>query len=1143
MAEFVHLHNHTKYSLLDGACRIEDMIKKCKEYNMNTLAITDHGNMFGAIDFYTQLKDEDLKPIIGSEVYIAPGSRFDKTSSKGQTDTSYHLILLAKDNVGYKNLMKLVSIGYLEGFYYKPRIDKEILKKHSAGLLALSACIKGEVARKILYSDMNDAEKTALEYREIFGDDFFLEIQRHGIPEEETVLQGMAELHKRTGIPLVATNDIHYMKQEHAKAHEVLMCLQTGKTLKDEKRMQLTTDQVYFRSSEEMVELFKDFPEAISNTVKIAEKCNLEIDLKTIHLPRFDVPAEFGNFSLDEYLRHLTETNLKDRYPEITTELQERLDHELGIIKKMGYAGYFLITKDFIDYARSKQIPVGPGRGSAAGSLVSYCLGITNIDPMEYDLLFERFLNPDRVSMPDIDIDFCYERREEIIAYVKEKYGEENVTQIITFGSMAARGVVRDVGRVLDVSLPEVDKIAKLIPAELGITLDKALEKVEELRKIAKKDELHTQLIEYSKVLEGLSRHASTHAAGVVITPEELTNYTPLAKSGQADATTQYDMKSLEMTGVLKMDFLGLRTLTVMDHTLKNLKKRGIELDLEGIPLDDQKTLEIFGNGETVGVFQFESAGMRDNLRRLKPQNIGDLIAMNALYRPGPMDMIPDFIKRKFDPTLISYLHPTLKPILEETYGIIVFQEQVMRVASDLGGFSMAKADELRRAMGKKKEKIMAKLSVEFKDGATAKQIPGKTADDIYELMKKFAKYGFNKSHAAGYSVVAFQTAYLKAHYTAEFMAANLTSEMGDTDRVVILIEDCKRMGINVLPPDINKSDVEFTVDGENIRFGLNAIKNVGKNAIKSIIAARKEHGEFQSIFDLCCNIDLRLVNKKVLESLVQAGATDPLPGHRAQLLASVDIAGLYGQKQAAQKANGQTNIFDASADGNTTYLPDLPEVESWIDKEQLNREKEMLGFYFSGHPLSEFSFELEMFSKHRLKAIKSMPDKENIKVGAMVAQFKKHFDKKNRPMAFVTVEDLTGTAEMIVFADAYKQFEHLLIEDTPIFIHGKISEKGEKGNSKIICDELFSLDDVWKFNGKKLHIGIQTEAVTEESLFQIKKLIGENMGTCPIFLDIKTPANGSYVIRAKKMTANINAGLAAQLADLVGRENVWVEG
>ncbi|MBL7094860.1 DNA polymerase III subunit alpha, partial [candidate division KSB1 bacterium] len=655
MAAFIHLHNHTKYSLLDGACRIEDMINKCKEYKMNTLAITDHGNMFGAIDFYTQLKDEGMKPIIGSEVYIAPGSRLEKTSSKGQTDTSYHLILLAKDNTGYKNLMKLVSIGYLEGFYYKPRIDKDVLKNYSAGLIALSACLKGEVARKILRRDINDAEKSALEYREIFGEDFFLEIQRHDIPEEEIVVKGMAELHQRTGIPLVATNDIHYMKREHAKAHEVLMCLQTGKTLKDEKRMQLTTDQVYFKSPEEMVELFKDFPEAISNTVKIAEKCNLEIDLQTIHLPRFDVPAEFGNLSLDEYLRNLTETNLKERYPEITTELQERLDHELGIIEKMGYAGYFLITKDFIDYARSKQIPVGPGRGSAAGSLVSYCLGITNIDPMEYGLLFERFLNPDRVSMPDIDIDFCYERREEIIAYVREKYGKENVTQIITFGSMAARGVIRDVGRVLDVNLDEVDKIAKLIPAELGITLDKALEKVEELRVLVKKNEAYSQLIEYSKVLEGLSRHASTHAAGVVITPEELTNYTPLAKSGQADATTQYDMKSLERTGVLKMDFLGLRTLTVMDHTLKNLKKRCIELDLEGIPLDDQKTLDIFGNGETVGVFQFESAGMRDNLRWLKPQNIGDLIAMNALYRPGPMDMIPDFIKRKFDPTLISY--------------------------------------------------------------------------------------------------------------------------------------------------------------------------------------------------------------------------------------------------------------------------------------------------------------------------------------------------------------------------------------------------------------------------------------------------------------------------------------------------------
>ncbi len=1143
MAEFIHLHNHTSYSLLDGACRIGDMIELCKKHDMDSLAITDHGNMFGAIDFFTQAKEEGIKPIIGAEVYIAPGSRLEKKSSKGQKDTSYHLVLLAKDLQGYKNLMKLVSIGYLEGFYYKPRIDKEVLKIYSSGLVALSGCIKGEVARLILRDNLDGAEKAALEYREMFGDDYYLEIQRHNIPEEDIVVKGMAELNRKTGIPLVATNDIHYLKQEHANAHEVLMCLQTGKTLKDEKRMQLITDQVYFKSPEEMKELFKDFPEAINNTVKIAEKCNLKIELDEIHLPRFDVPEEFERFSLDEYLRHLVENGFNARYHEITPELQERLEHELTIIKKMRYAGYFLIVKDFIDYARSKHIPVGPGRGSAAGSMVSYCLRITNIDPMKYDLLFERFLNPDRVSMPDIDIDFCYERREEIINYVKEKYGEENVTQIITFGSMAARGVIRDVGRVLDMSLSEVDKIAKLIPAELGITLDKALKKVKELRKIANKDEIHKKLIEYSKVLEGLSRHSSTHAAGVLITPEELTNYTPLAKSSQGDITTQYNMKSLEKIGVLKVDFLGLRTLTVIDNTLKHLKKKGIELDIENIPLDDQKTLDIFGNGETAGVFQFESAGMRDNLRRLKPQNIGDLIAMNALYRPGPMDMIPEFIDRKFGRSQITYLHPKLEPILKETYGIIVFQEQVMRVASDLGGFSMAKADELRRAMGKKKKNVMAKLSVEFKKGAAENGITESSAYEIYELMKKFAKYGFNKSHAAGYSIIAYQTAYLKAYYAAEFIAASLTSEMGDTDRIVILIEECKRLGIEVLPPDVNESEVEFTVVGNNIRYGLNAIKNVGKNAILSIIKAREEYGKFKTIFDLCKNVNLRLVNKKVLESLNQAGAMDSLKGHRAQLMESVDLAAHYGQSLAAQRANGQRTIFDVAAGDSEMDQPALPKIEPWSDKEQLNREKEMLGFYFSGHPLSEYSLELELFSKNRLKTLNSMGDGEQIKVGAMVTQFKKYFDRKNRPMAFVTIEDLTASAEMIVFSDAYDKFVQLLNEDTPIFIIGKVSAKGERGGCKILCDEIFLLKDVWKYLGKKLHIGIQTEKVTEKSLYQIKELISENKGACPIFLDIKTPTNGSYVIKAKKMTANINAVFTTKLAELVGRENIWVEG
>ncbi|UCE05647.1 MAG: DNA polymerase III subunit alpha, partial [bacterium] len=1005
---------------------------------------TDHGNMFGAIEFYTKAQNTGIKPIIGAEVYIAPKSRFDKTSSKGGSDASFHLILLAKNYEGYKNLMKLVSVGYLEGFYYKPRIDKEILRDYSSGLIALSACLKGEVPQMIVRNNHQAAEKSALEFKEIFKDDYYFEIHRLNIPEEEIAIKGMIELSKKVGIPIVATNDTHYLNREHAFAHEILLCLQTGKTLEEQDRMRFNTEEVYFKSPEEMKKLFKDFPEAIQNTLEVADKCHLELNLNSIHLPHYQVPESHNQLSLDEYLRYLGEEGLKERYKEVTTELQARLDHELDIIKTMGYAGYFLIVKDFIDYARRKNIPVGPGRGSAAGSLVSYALRITNIDPIKYDLLFERFLNPERVSMPDIDIDFCYERREEIIKYVKKKYGEKNVTQIITFGTMAARGVIRDVGRVLKMSLAEVDKIAKMIPATIGMTLDKALEMVAELREIADRDDIHRKLIENSRILEGLARHASTHAAGVVITPSELTKYTPLFKSSQGDVTTQYDMKILEMIGVLKMDFLGLRTLTVIDDTLKLLQKRGITLDLDDILLDDADTYKIFCNGETIGIFQFESSGMRECLRRLKPQRLGDLIAMNALYRPGPMDMIDDFIKRKHGETKIEYLHPRLEPILKETYGVMVYQEQVMRVASELAGFSLGAADLLRRAMGKKKHELMKEQREIFVQGAAKKGIEERTANEIFDLMAKFAGYGFNKSHAAGYSLVAYQTAYLKAHYPAEFMAANMTSEINDTSRIVILIEECKRMGFNVLPPDVNESSYEFTVVGKDIRFSLGAIKNVGKNAILSILEAREKHGRFKTIFDLVQHVDSRLVNKKVMESLIQAGALDSLDGHRAQLMESIDLATTYNQRVLVHRANGQTSIFDMADEEVRVDQPALPTVKSGSQGEQLAREKEMLGFYFSGHPLAKYQLELKMFSRNTLDQIHSIPDKTAIKVGVIITGLKKHFDRKNRPMAFVNIEDLTGTAEMIVFADAFEKYNHILRDDSMMLVVGKVSSKDD---------------------------------------------------------------------------------------------------
>jgi len=1142
MADFVHLHNHSHYSLLDGACKIDDLINTCIEFGMNALALTDHGNMFGAIEFYTKALKAGIKPIIGAEVYIAPKSRFEKTASKGGSDASFHLILLAKNYEGYKNLMKLVSIGFLEGFYYKPRIDKEILRDYSSGLVALSACLKGEVPQMILHNDFDHAEKAVLEFKEIFGNDYYLEIHRHNIPEEEIAIKGIGELSKKLDIPVVATNDTHYLKREHAFAHDILLCLQTGKTLDEQNRMRFNTEEVYFKSPQQMKELFKDFPEAIDNTLEVADKCNLDLDLKSIHLPHYQVPDSHSQMSLDEYLRHLAECGLKERYKEITPELQARLDYELDIIKTMGYAGYFLIVKDFIDYARKKNIPVGPGRGSAAGSLVSYTLQITNIDPIKYDLLFERFLNPERVSMPDIDIDFCYERREEIIKYVKKKYGEKNVTQIITFGTMAARGVIRDVGRVLKMSLAEVDKIAKMIPTAIGMTLDKALEMIPELREIAEKDDIHRKLIENSRILEGLARHASTHAAGVVITPAELTKYTPLFKSSQGDVTTQYDMKILEMIGLLKMDFLGLRTLTVIDDTLKLLKQRGIILDLDDLPLDDPDTYKIFCHGETIGIFQFESSGMRECLRRLKPQRLGDLIAMNALYRPGPMDMIDDFIKRKHGETKIEYLHPLLEPILKETYGVMVYQEQVMRVASDLAGFSLGAADLLRRAMGKKKHELMKEQRKIFVQGAAEKGINEKTANEIFDLMAKFAGYGFNKSHAAGYSLVAYQTAYLKAHYPAEFMAANMTSEMNNTSRIVILIEECKRMGINVLPPDINESSYEFSVIGKDIRFGLGAIKNVGKNAILSILKARQQHGRFKTIFDFVENIDSRLVNKKVMESLTQAGALDSLQGHRAQLMESIDLAATYSQRVMVHRANGQTSIFDLAAEDVNADHPPLSDVKPWSQGEQLAREKELLGFYFSGHPLSKYNLELQMFSRHTLNKIHSIPDKTEVKVGAIITGVKKHFDRKNRPMAFVTIEDLTGTVEMIVFADTFEKYNQIIHEDSMVLVVGKVSCKGDNDENKILCDELIPLNEVWDRCVKNISFSLETNKETEVHIREIKDILSKNRGHIPIYINIKTPENGEYVFRAKKITAKPSPALMNRLSDIIGVENIWIE-
>ncbi|MCK4965584.1 DNA polymerase III subunit alpha, partial [bacterium] len=958
MSEFIHLHNHTTYSLLDSASKIGDLVKAAKQNNMDALAITDHGNMFGVIEFYKAAMKEGIKPIIGMEAYLARGSKLDKTYQGGISQAYYHLTLLAKNTAGYKNLIKLSSIGYLEGFYYRPRIDKDDLKKYGHGLIGLSGCLHGELPQLILNNNYNEAKKAARHYLEIFEGGFYIEIMDHGIEEELIVKPELIRLARELDIPLVATNDGHYIKQEHSKAQEILLCIGSGKELSDPNRFKSSTDQLYFKTADEMKEIFKDVPEAVANTVKIAEKCNLLIDFDKHYLPNFNVPDEAT--SLDDYLSNLANEGMKKRFPEVTTEIKDRLDYEISIIKKMGFSGYFLVVQDLINYARQNGIPVGPGRGSAAGSLVSYVLGITNLNPIDYNLIFERFLNPERISMPDIDIDFCYERRNEVINYTVNKYGEDSVAQIITFGTLSAKAVVRDVGRVMGIPYGDVDRIAKLIPNKLGINLDKALKMVPELKEMEQGRGVYAELLKYSKILEGLVRHASTHAAGVVIAPAPLVEFVPLYRNIQGgktkiegenrvlsgEITTQYSMKYVEAIGLLKMDFLGLRTLTVIDKAVKALHKRGIDIDINSLPLDDKGTYQLFSRGETIGIFQFESAGMRDYMKKLKPERLEDLIAMNALYRPGPMEMIDDFINRKHGRKKIEYLHPLLEDILKETYGVIVYQEQVIRIASDLGGFSKGKGDQLRRAMGKKNVEIMQAQRNEFIEGSVERNIKNKPASEIFELMNKFAGYGFNKSHAAGYALVAYQTAYLKSNYPHEFMACTISSEMDRTDRVVILIDECRRMGIDILAPEVNESFCDFIVADGKIRFGLGAIKNVGKNAIESIVNARKEGGKFKTLFDFCKRVDLRLVNRKVFESLIQVGAMDSLEGTRIQKYNSIDSAIAFGQKCQEEREKHQTNIFDmVQTEDNRSYdEPALARVtEEWTKTQMLSKEKELL--------------------------------------------------------------------------------------------------------------------------------------------------------------------------------------------------------
>lgn len=1135
-SDFVHLHNHTMYSLLDGAIKIPEMLKMASEMGMNALAITDHGNLFGAIEFYTQAKKRRIKPIIGIETYIVPHNLHEKRSIPGVPETGYHLVLLTKNNTGYKNLIKLSTIGFLEGFYHKPRIDKEVLAKHSEGLIALSGCLKGEVAK--VAGDDELAEKVIRGYLDIFGSqDFFLEIQDHGIPEEASVRASLKRFARKFNLDLVATNDCHYLKREHYAAHDALLCIQTVRLVSETDRLRYNTDQLYLKSSEQMKELFADTPEAIENSLKIAERCNLEIEMDKKLMPGFPLPEGYN--SANDYLDYLSKKGLEQRYRKVTSGFQQRLDYELKIIKQMGYSGYFLIVKDFIDYAKNNNIPVGPGRGSAAGSLVSYCLGITNIDPINYGLLFERFLNPERISMPDIDIDFSDRGRDRVIEYVTKKYGQQNVAQIITFGSMAARAVVRDVGRVLSIPYGEMDKVAKMIPEEVGVTLERALSLSSDLKQKIEEDEKIATVIEYSKILEGLARHASKHAAGVVIAPSPLTDYLPLYKTNKDEITTQYDMRCIEDIGLLKVDFLGLRTLTVIDDTIAEVARtRGIKIDLDKIPLDDPEVYKLFSGARTVGVFQFESGGMRDYLRRLGPTCIEDLIAMNALYRPGPLDsgMIDTYIECKKGKREIKYEHPLLEPILKDTYGVIVFQEQVLKIAQEMAGYTLGKADILRKAMGKKQAEVMAEQKVKFIEGAVKRKVDEKIAEKVFDQIETFGRYGFVKAHSTGYAVIAYQTAYLKTYYPQELLGAALTSEMGNTNKVNVFKKECKDLNIELVPPDVNEGYAHFSVSDGKILFGLAAVKNVGLSAVESIVKARREEGKFSDIFDFCSRVDLRLVNKKALESLVASGAFDSIHTKRAQLYENVETILNYGIKAQKEALSGQSSLFDQ--DGSSILMkPKLKDVPPWSNTDTRNMEKEVLGFYLSSHPLEDNYIEYISFADTKLEELENLPDGKRVMVGGIIQNFKINTSRNNKLFAIVEIEDLDDTAEVIVFSDCLDKKRKLIKNGNKVLVSGIISTReGEK--PKIKANDINLLETAYKTIPCDLHLYVNEAYLDDDKITFIGQLFDKNPGKSGVLFHFQD--NGTELIsRSKKFKVKASPALLSELALKFGENNI----
>ena len=1161
----MHLHVHTEYSLLDGANRIKDLIKRTKELGMDSIAITDHGVMYGVVEFYKEAVNSGVKPILGCEVYTAKRTRHDK---QGNIDSEPgHLVLLAKNNQGYKNLMKIVSIGFTEGFYYKPRIDFEVLERYSEGLIALSACLSGDVPKALLNNDFEKAKKIALKFNDIFGkDNFYLEIQSNGIEEQKLVNSQLIKLSKETGIPLVATNDAHYLRKEDARAHEILLCIQTGKSINDEDRMKFPSDDFYVKSPEEMEEFFVNIPEAISNTVKIAEMCNVELEFGKLHLPKFSVPDDKDAY---EYLKELCYEGLKRQYGENFEDKIERLEYELSVIKQMGYVDYFLIVSDFIRYAKNNNIPVGPGRGSAAGSLVAYCLGITNIDPLKYNLLFERFLNPERVTMPDIDIDFCYERRQEVIDYVVRKYGEDKVSQIITFGTMAARGAIRDVGRALDIPYNEVDVVAKMVPMQIGMNIDKALEINPELRAKYEQDDKVKELIDTARLFEGMPRHASTHAAGVVISKEPITNYVPLNRNDES-ITTQFPMGQLEEIGLLKMDFLGLRTLTVIRDAVDLIYKNyNTKIDIDRIDMNDSNVFKMIGEGKTAGVFQLESAGMTQFMKELMPTSLEDIIAGISLYRPGPMDQIPRYIRNKNNPSEVKYDHPLLENILNVTYGCMVYQEQVMQIVRDLGGYSMGRSDLVRRAMAKKKVSVMEQERKNFiygiddengniiVKGCIRNGVDEAVANKIFDEMMDFASYAFNKSHAAAYAVVAYQTAWLKCYYPLEFMAALLNSFLGSSDKISQYVYECRALNIEVLPPDINESHVKFTVVNGKIRFGLAAVKNVGESAVKSIIEERETRGPYRSFRDFCDRIDSREVNKRCIESLIKCGAFDSMGIYRSKLIAVFEKM-LDGIAQIKKRnMEGQMSLFEMPSAENEKPESGLyeeediyPDIKEYPNKMLLSMEKEMLGLYISGHPLSEFdeelkrmvslySSELNIYSNQNedlylMENEKNISDGMNVVVGGIITSKKTKTTKNNNLMAFLTLEDLYGIMEVIVFPTVLEKYAKLIVEENIVLIKGRISVKEEE-QPKIICEEVSPLK---KMHVRKLYLRLNP-SMEEDKRESLLALLRYFNGDTPVCVCNDGEKKGR--ILGKEFWVALNDCVVTELIQRLGEENVKV--